>query len=458
MITETGSVVGKWNVYRPTVVGKNGAWTTSGLLVQADSATANADVLTILGKDVRQAPTGTTPALMPAGDDDHNSFDTPVKLMLDDAKTEVARLISINNDPACRNTVVVLIVGGGEGNTNGGATNTDLATVAATYRSISSRRVPIYVIALAPPTSDVAGLKAVAAQSGGQYFEITKAQIDAAVASPLQIATAGVTAPAGTIVVPEVVNAINTAVQHVFASSTDFSATPSAASLPRADATLPVGPVTEYQVTSPIVGTVNLNNAKDITGAALYTGTTQPSMIVDKASTLIPQRNNMMVTTGVAVPGMDAQLQIVPDVQAGGRFLAADGLEILFGRGGPADLGRACAGRDPPEPLHLRRQRQPRGLHHRERRDARTADGPDQRGGRQRDHRRRAEPLDRRRHRLDAGDHEPAVARSSARRCLPGLCRRQQEPADDCVGRFEPRHHGSHRCAHRPRSCGGSSR
>ena len=309
LITETGSVVGKWNIYRPTVVGKNGAWTTTGLLVQADSATANADLLTIVAKDVRQAPSGTTPALMPAGDDDNNSFDTPVKLMLDDAKTEVTRLISINSDPACRNTVVVLIVGGGEGNTNGGVTNSDLATVAATYRSISGRRVPIYVIALAPPTSDVAGLKAVAAQSGGQYFEITKAQIDAALASTLQIATAGVTAPAGTIVVPEVVGAINTAVQHVFASSTDFSATPAAASLPRADATLPVGPVTEYQVTSPIVGTVNLSNATDITGAALYTSTTQPSMIVDKAGTLIPQRNNMMVTTGVSVPGMDAQLK-----------------------------------------------------------------------------------------------------------------------------------------------------
>jgi hypothetical protein len=309
MTTETGSLVGKWNIYRPTVVGKNGAWDTSGLLIQADSATANADVLTILGKDVRQAPTGTTPALMPAGEDDLNTFDTPVKLMLDDAKTEVTRLTSINNDPACRNTVVVLIVGGGEGNTNGSVTNNDLATVAATYRSISSRRVPIYVIAIAPPTSDIPGLKAVAAQSGGQYFEITKAQIDAAVASPLQIATAGVTAPAGAIVVPEVVDAINTAVQHVFASSTDFGATPATASLPRTDATLPLGPVTEYQVTSPIVGTVNLNNAKDINGADLYASTTQPPMIVDKSGTLIPQRNNMLVTTGVTVPGLDGQLR-----------------------------------------------------------------------------------------------------------------------------------------------------
>jgi hypothetical protein len=297
---------GKWNIYRPSVAGgtKNGAWTTSGLVIQADSITANADVLTLLGKDVRQAT-----ALLPAGEDDVSAFDTPVKLMLDDAKTEVTRLIAIASDPACRNTVVVLIVGGGEGNTTGAVTNADLATVAATYRSISSRRVPIYVIAIMPPVSDVAGLKAVAAESGGQYFEITKAQIDAALLSPLQIATAGVTAPAGTVIVPEVVKAINAAVQHTFAASTDFNATPAAASLPRADATLPVGGLTEFQVTSPIVGSVNLNNARDVTGAYLYTSATQPPMILNKAGVVIPQRNNLMVTTGVTMPGFDAQLR-----------------------------------------------------------------------------------------------------------------------------------------------------
>ena len=60
-------------------------------------------------------------------------------------------------------------------------------------------RVPIYVIAIAPPSADVASLQAVATNSGGQYFEITKAQIDAALASPYLQAAAGVTAPAGTV-------------------------------------------------------------------------------------------------------------------------------------------------------------------------------------------------------------------------------------------------------------------
>jgi Tfp pilus tip-associated adhesin PilY1 len=313
--TETGSVAGKWNIYRPTVTAKNGSWTQSGLLVQADTNLAQS-LLDILTTDVRGTQTlagrPTVTGLLPAGDDDSSSFDTPVKLMLDDAKTEVTRLIGINNDPACRNTIVVLIVGGGEGNTNGAVTNANLGPVAATFKNISpaaglpDRRVPIYVIALAPPNSDVAALKGIAAESGGQYFEITKAQIDAALTSPVQLATTGVTAPAGTVIVPEVVKAINTAVQHTFATSTDFSATPS--SLPRADATLPVAQVSEYQVTSPIVGTVNLNNARDITGAALYDATTQPPMITNKG-TVIPQRNNVMVTTGVTMPGFDAQLR-----------------------------------------------------------------------------------------------------------------------------------------------------
>lgn len=334
-LTETGSITGKWNIYRPSVDSstRNGAWTTSGLRIQADSATANADILTILGKDVRQALTGaTTDALMPAGNDDANTFDTPVKLMLDDVKTEVTRLISIASDPACRNTVIVLLVGGGEGTTSG-FLNADLGTTATAFQSISGRRVPIYVVAIAPPTSDVASLKAIAANSGGQYFEITSTQITAALSSTLQTATAGVSAPAGTVIVPEAVNAINIAVQHTFATSTDFSATP--ATLPRADATLPVGAVSEYQVTSPIVGTVNLNNAKDITGASVYTAGTQPPQVIDKSNNVIPQRNNVLVTTAVSMPGFDANLRafvvykpVADGTQATGWKFTSDGTRL----------------------------------------------------------------------------------------------------------------------------------
>ena len=79
--------------------------------------------------------------------------------------------------------------------------------------------MPIYVVALAPAAADVAALQAVATNSGGQYFEITKAMIDAT--------TAGEP-------VPEVVRAVNIAVQHAFVPSTDFNTAPTPA--------LPFGP------------------------------------------------------------------------------------------------------------------------------------------------------------------------------------------------------------------------
>src|SRR4051812_6739278 len=266
--TDSGSLSGRWNITRPTVAANNGAQpATQAVVIKADGASSNTDVLNKVSMDVRgnwqgigAQPIPLPSALLPVGNDDGNTFDTPVKLMLDDAKTEVTRLIGIANDPTCRNTIVVLIVGGGEGNTSGaGITNATLGTTATGFASISSRRVPIYVIAIAPPASDVASLKAIAASSGGQYFEVTSANITAALASPMQTATGGILAPTGTVVVPEVVKAIDTAVGHAFAAQTDFNSVPAAASLPRVDATLPLGTVTEFQVTSPIIGTVNLN-------------------------------------------------------------------------------------------------------------------------------------------------------------------------------------------------------
>ena len=198
------------------------------------------DVMTILARNPRTAG-----GLIPAGNDDASTIDAPVKLMLDDARAEAARLIALNGDPTCRNTVVVLVVGGGEGTTSG-LNNASLATAAANFLNIGGRRVPVYVIAIAPPTDEVAGLQAIATTTGGQYFEIPKWQIDAALSSPKQLATAGTTAPAGTIIVPEVVKAVNIAIQHAFANSADFNTLPTAYP--------PIGRMSEFQVTSPIIG------------------------------------------------------------------------------------------------------------------------------------------------------------------------------------------------------------
>jgi len=90
-------------------------------------------------------------ALLPAGRDTDTIVDAPVAWLIDDARTEAARLIAA--DSQCRNTVVILVVGGGEGTTVAGA---DPAARAATFLNISGRRVPIYVIAIAPPVASVA--------------------------------------------------------------------------------------------------------------------------------------------------------------------------------------------------------------------------------------------------------------------------------------------------------------
>src|SRR5204862_1910370 len=104
--TDAASVNGRWNVTRP-VVGNtnNGAVNQSGLLIKADTATANTDVLNKLAVDIRGAwkgpgaqPGAMPTPLIPAGNDDSSHADTPVNTMLLDAKTEATRLIGINGD------------------------------------------------------------------------------------------------------------------------------------------------------------------------------------------------------------------------------------------------------------------------------------------------------------------------------------------------------------------------
>jgi hypothetical protein len=339
--TDANSFTGRWNITRPTVAGSNGGQAAAqAVVIKADAASANSDVLNKLSVDIRgtwrgvgAAPNPLPAPLIPAGNDDANTFDTPVKFMLDDAKTEVTRLISVASDPTCRNTIVVLIVGGGEGNTSGAVNNAALGTAASGFATISGRRIPIYVIAIAPPASDVASLKAIAANSGGQYFEVTSTNITNALASPMQTATGGILAPTGTVVVPEVVKAIDTAVQHAFAAQSDYNSVPTAVSLPRPDATLPLGTVTEFQVTSPIISTVNLNLAKDITGATLPVP--QPPDVKDKQGNVIPQRNNLLVTTAFRLPSFDAVMRgfrtykaVADATQQSGWKFASDGTPL----------------------------------------------------------------------------------------------------------------------------------
>ncbi len=291
---------GKWQITTTTVSATNSS--IGGItapLVAADTANANTTVRDTLNKNL-----GTAGALIPAGRDDMTTVDAPVDNMLDDARAEAVRLIGA--DTACRNTVVVLVVGGGEGT----ITKENLGAKASQFLSVSGRRVPIYVIAIAPPADEVAELEDVAVNSGGQFFEITQAMIDAV--SP--------GAP-----VPEVVRAVNLAVQHTFASQTDFNTAPTAA--------LPYGPQTDYQVTSPIVGTVNLRDAEDITGASLPL-----TFITTATGNEIPQRSNVLVTSALALPGFDGRLRafrvyepVVDSSKPSGYRFDQDGTRLWVG-------------------------------------------------------------------------------------------------------------------------------
>jgi hypothetical protein len=270
----TELVAGKWNISRPTTAAKNGSITVvQAPLVVPGVANGNTTVLDILNRNV-----GTAGALIPAGQDSQNSIDAPVEFMLDDAKAAAQSLITA--DTECRNTVVVLVVGGEEGQTAGGGANP--VSKAQTFLNISNRRVPIYVVALMPKPSEVAQLQGIATASGGQYFEITSAMVAAV--------------PAGRVI-PEVTRAVNVAIQHAFAEFADFNTAPTPA--------LPFGPRSEFAVTSPIIGTVNLEDAEDINGLTLTDGRIEnPDTHV-----FIPQRSNLMVTTAFSLPGFDGQLR-----------------------------------------------------------------------------------------------------------------------------------------------------
>ena len=282
--TETGAS-GSWKLSRPTVGATSNGSTGQPnpvYLYDATSDTSIEDIQAFLAKGPQSG------GLIPAGlEADAATVDAPINNMLVDAKKEATRLIDKDDD--CTNTIVVLITGGGEGTTTPGIID-PLATLSATatgFLSVkSNRRVPIYVIAIAPPATDVAQLKAIAEKSGGQYFEISKAQIDAALASPDLYPSA----IAGTVVVPDLVHAINVAVQHGLGDPADVNTAPTVS--------LPFGPFSEFQVTSPVIGTVNLDDAKDITGAALPN-----TKVNDKVGTRIPQRSNVMLTTAFVLPG-----------------------------------------------------------------------------------------------------------------------------------------------------------
>jgi hypothetical protein len=293
--TDTG-VAGRWRAGIPTVDGSGAGVAATGAVVPADASTATADLCRIL----RRQP-GTSGALLPAGFDAPGAIDAPLGNLLDDARLEAARLAAA--DDACRNTVAVLIAGGGDPSMGAGA----LGDRAARLVSVGGRRVPVYVVAIAPDAGDTAALRQVASRSGGQYFEVPADVIERAPASE---------------VVPEIVAALNTAVQHGFASFADFNLPPTPAR--------PYGQPSYFPGAGPVVGTVNLENGTDATGAVLPgTRVTGPN------GEAIPQRANVIFTAGYELPGFLGRLSafrvyrpVADERQAAGYRFVSDGVRL----------------------------------------------------------------------------------------------------------------------------------
>ncbi|HEV3484515.1 MAG TPA: hypothetical protein VG106_03845, partial [Vicinamibacterales bacterium] len=123
--------------------------------------------------------------------------------------------------------------------------------------------MPIHVLGVKVAAGDKPELESVASSSGGVYRDVTTAA--------------------------EITKHINYAVQAAFARSTNFDTSTES----------------EFQSVSPIVGTVNLKNANAATGAALP----NTDILTNPGGLPIPQRSNMLVTAGFALPGFEGRIR-----------------------------------------------------------------------------------------------------------------------------------------------------
>jgi hypothetical protein len=245
----------RWKVTIPWTTTPNYSDDASGdeVQVKADISDSSSVAYNKLLLDPDEAE-----ALLPAGMGYDDSLDSPISYLLEDAREEVVRLMTADQALylECRNTAVVLVVGGADGTgrlmrwgqtvTGGGVTHL----------------VPVFVIAVAPPAADVAELRAIATDSGGQYFEVSDAT--------------------------EVAFAANYAVQAVHKLTEDYDR----------------GNPSIFPTTSPIVGTIDMSNANDINGVPL-----ENSHITTASGSALTQRSNVILTAGFSLPGFEADLR-----------------------------------------------------------------------------------------------------------------------------------------------------
>jgi hypothetical protein len=248
----------------------------SGTLMVALDAANPAAAAASIGHRMAALPAQDAAGLIPAGRDTRHYEDRPLALAIRDAKTYLTAptTSAIAADPlkSCRNTVVVLIAGGKD---DGDGNYLDTYDVIAEAQAFASglnfgggviRKVPIVVIGVKPAAADEAELEAIASASGGRYFRATTSD--------------------------EVALALHSAVQTGYQQSGDLAA----------------ARASEYTFTSPIVGTVNLVNARSAAGAALP----DTDIVVEVGPTQgqpLPQRSNVLITAGFQMPGFDGMLR-----------------------------------------------------------------------------------------------------------------------------------------------------
>ena len=255
---------GRYGIYAPSVAAASYAQAAApaGTVMVTPGANTASTVLSIVNRGV-----GDNAGIVPAGLGDVGYNDRPINLALIDAKTAASAAMAADGTRDCRNTIVILITGGKD---DGGATYNaanDPTATAAQFLTVSgggvTRRVPIHVLGIKPAAADEAELQTIATNSAGRYQRITNAY--------------------------ELSRAINHAVQQGFARSLDFRNG-------RSSEILPV---------TPIIGTVNLVNAKDSAGNPLPNTEIKAS----PGGQLLPQRSNVLITAGFSLPGFDGRIR-----------------------------------------------------------------------------------------------------------------------------------------------------
>jgi hypothetical protein len=300
----------RYGIYAPSVSVPNYTLNTAqaGTVMVTPADNTSASVLTTVRR-----PVGDNLGLVPASTGNASHEDRPLTYALQDAKT--AAIAAIAADTAanriCRNTVVVLLTSGANAGDNGYMSSNNAVDMATTFASVSAsgvnRRIPIHVVGVKTTAADEVELAAIANASGGQFTSATS--------------------------VADVTKAINTALQHGFARFDDFNA----------------GNASEFIAVSPIVGTVNLKAARSSTGALLP----NTDITANPGGQALPQRSNMTITAGFALPGFDGKIRafrtyvpVADTSQPTGWKFVKDGTPLwpdLDGRSDLAGLARVPA-------------------------------------------------------------------------------------------------------------------